>query len=193
MGIGTLLSGGVVKCDNCGKMIKGQSDTMGGLGLLVDIGRSIGHHFCSDRCKREWNEAHGKDDDSSDGGGGYDGDGGRAAEIEAEAKAAEAAETKAEIRDITEITFGTSSDDISETLNQLFSKLSATEKGIMSSDKEKRGAILEKVEFGILKLQKSDPDMAAFFQKKFENERPKSAKETLTNVTGTLKELFGKK
>lgn len=64
MGIGTLLSGGVVKCDNCGTVVKDNRGrdaiNKSGFGLLRDIGNATTKHFCSDKCKREWNAAHGK-------------------------------------------------------------------------------------------------------------------------------------
>jgi hypothetical protein len=66
MGLGTLANGNV-KCDNCGCYIKNTGDGFlggfadkGGLGLLTRLASAATKHFCSDKCKREWNAAHGK-------------------------------------------------------------------------------------------------------------------------------------
>lgn len=73
------------------------------------------------------------------------------------------AEAKLEnqITDVTTMTFGTTADEISNQLNQLVSMASA------KPDKKVKNAIVEKLEFGILKLKQLNALAEAdFFEKK---------------------------
>ena len=78
--------------------------------------------------------------------------------------------------------------EISTTLNDLFTKYASIPKGLedmslMAARKAAKTALLEKAEFGIMKLRKEDADMADFFQKKLDD---------IKNPKGKLG-LFGKK
>jgi hypothetical protein len=213
MGLGTILNG-QVRCDNCGAYIKSAdiSRKIGpgaaGLDLLTRIGSSGRKHFCSDRCKREWNAAHGKDggaDDNDAGGGGES-----VAAIKAQEKAAKAAherqmfdevltaetakgdaeekERKEEFSRTSALKFGATAEEIGEALSDLFSSYSKIPSGIMSSDEKQhwkamKAVILEKIEFGLLKLSKLDADTAEFFQKKLDDlKNPKA-----TGLSGLFK------
>jgi len=214
MGIGTLLSGGVVKCDNCGVQIKGQSDSMGGLGLFVDIGRSIGHHFCSSRCKREWEAAHGSDDSGS-------GDSSEARRAEAEAKKAEieaereearieaeeervrketlVADTKDTLEAIQSCNFDGDAASIVKELSNLLilidthkppNIIAAADMEEIEIKKKVYHAGLEKFEFGIVQLRaKGDTANAEYFEKKY-YDRTASG---FSKAKGALGGLFGKK
>ncbi|MDR0909211.1 MAG: hypothetical protein LBM77_05535 [Spirochaetaceae bacterium] len=83
-----------------------------------------------------------------------------------------------------------SADEIANSLNELLTAYKAIPGGLedislMALRKTQKKAILEKVEFGIMKLQKLDPDNAAFFQKKYD--------EIKGGTLGKMKGLFGKK
>jgi len=60
MGLGTFLSGGVIKCANCGVRIKGPANSGTGLDIFIVTIQALRNHFCSDKCRREWNTARGK-------------------------------------------------------------------------------------------------------------------------------------
>jgi len=83
--------------------------------------------------------------------------------VEESRKGMKEQETKVEnqINDITTMTFGTTADEISNQLNQLVSIANA------KPDKKVKNAIIEKIEFGILKLKKMNavPE-ADFFEKR---------------------------
>lgn len=96
-------------------------------------------------------------------------------EAEREEERAERAEREAErneIASIANLKFGETSADISEELNSLFSKAALLPTGFAafgdSGVKQKKKLFVEKMEYGILKLNKLDPDNAAFFQKKLD-------------------------
>jgi len=205
MGIGTFLSGNV-KCDNCGEFMKnlGGNNFLNnsGFGVLSNIAYASKKNFCSDRCKREYNGAHGGGSGSGGSSGGYSA---AAEETKMEtarlkeerknkmvdaftsafdtkegdqmlkdilAKKAEAkAEAKADKDNIINVKFGDSADEISDTINQLLTKAATLKTGFMASsnDKQMKALIIEKAEFGILKLRKQDADTADFFQKKLDD------------------------
>jgi hypothetical protein len=98
-----------------------------------------------------------------------------AAEKEMAAKEAKRAEKEAKRNDlesIVNIKFGDTSDDIANTLNVLFATVAQLPKGIAAfadtDAKTKKKAIIEKLEFGLLKLNKVDHETGAFFQRKFD-------------------------
>ena len=87
----------------------------------------------------------------------------------------EMAEEEAKRDDLTFITnlkLGETATEISEALNMLFSKAALLPTGFAalgdSNTKQKKKALIEKMEFGIMKLNKLDPDSAVFFQRKFD-------------------------
>jgi hypothetical protein len=91
------------------------------------------------------------------------------------------------------IRFDGSADDIGESLNSLLSMArqlgdsdsqgigdvfkSSFSGGAKSETEKLRDAIMEKAEYGLLKLRKLDEDTAAFFQKKFDAFKPEEEEE----------------
>lgn len=87
----------------------------------------------------------------------------RTEEIEAEKR------LEGKIDDISQMTFGTTADEISNQLNQL------TTLGSSKPDKKLKAAIVEKMEFGIMKLKGLGANAEAdFFEKKLEPLKKKS-------------------
>jgi hypothetical protein len=80
---------------------------------------------------------------------------------------------RAEKEEIQNMRFDGSADDIAADLNKLFTKYNGIPSGLaglsaFAAGKNQGAAILEKIEFGIMKLRKVDSDAADFFQKKFD-------------------------
>jgi hypothetical protein len=196
MGIGTLLTG-KVKCDWCGNYIKSAdvSKVMGpgaaGLDMFSRLGSMAGKHFCSTQCKTAYEQSKGN------GGGGDESEkqsGKEELKLEKERmkleekkaqkamfaevlknglaeEAAEEAAEKAKLEDISTMKFDGSADDISTELSNLFTLYKQQPSGFLNSTattKKTKAAIIDKLEFGIMKLRKLDPDNADFFQKKFD-------------------------
>lgn len=119
-------------------------------------------------------------------GGDKGGDGGKAmAEVEskrldAEIAQAEKSAVKDELDAIVSVKFEGSADEISDTLNALFTKAAQLPTGLAAigddTVKARKKAIIEKVEFGIMKLNRLDQDSAAYFQKKFDELQGKKKK-----------------
>jgi hypothetical protein len=95
------------------------------------------------------------------------------ARLEAETEQAKQATAKNELDSIVTIKFGETSDEIAEALNELFAKAALLPSGFAAlGDKEskaKKKAIIEKIEFGLFKLNKIDQTGADFFKKKYDN------------------------
>jgi hypothetical protein len=91
------------------------------------------------------------------------------------AKMAAKEKSASTIEDVTTMRFDGSADDIAADLNILFTQFKKTPSGLLASKDAKilRKTILEKIEFGLLKLSKIDADSTAFFQKKFDEIKPK--------------------
>jgi len=77
-----------------------------------------------------------------------------------------------ELDSIVNVKFGATADEISDMLNALFTKAAQLPTGFAAigddTAKAKKKAIIEKVEFGLMKLGKLDEESAYFFQKKFD-------------------------
>jgi hypothetical protein len=82
----------------------------------------------------------------------------------------EAEAERAELESVTSLMFGSIADEIGNQLSNLFSKYSAHDKGVMGGphDGTMRKAVKEKIEFGLIRLKKLDPDSAEFFQNKYD-------------------------
>jgi hypothetical protein len=79
---------------------------------------------------------------------------------------------RAELESITSLAFGSTVDEISNQLSNLFSIYSAHKKNAFSAmphDTAMKKAATEKIEFGLMRLNKLDPDSAEFFQTKYDN------------------------
>jgi hypothetical protein len=86
-------------------------------------------------------------------------------------KAEKAAEVEAKIAEIANIKFEGSAEEIADTLNALVSNYQSLPTGFdagPAKSKQRKAAIREKMEFGILKLRKLDAETADFFRKKLD-------------------------
>jgi hypothetical protein len=200
----------VLTCDECGRRFDWDSSPK-----LVDNGLKIfPKHFCSAGCKRSYMAA-------KKGGGGESSSGGSSggnttvvhagptvgqsiasgigdyAKADADAYRQNVANINQEKQDLPakleSIRLdGTTADEISNALNDLFALYSSipsgvTEMSLMNVRSAVKKGALEKSEFGIVKLRKIDPDMADFFQKKLEDfKAPKG-------VIGFAAKMFKKK
>jgi hypothetical protein len=92
------------------------------------------------------------------------------AQVGAEKEILEAHAKQSETETIMNTRFEGSGDDIATDLNTLLTMYKQLPSGWDASpkDKQTKAAILEKLEFGIMKLRKQDADTAEFFQKKFD-------------------------
>ena len=95
---------------------------------------------------------------------------------------------QSKLSDIAGISFTSDPDALQNSLNQLVTIAVATD------EKDIRNAIVEKMEFGIMKLRSAGfVNEADFFESKREAVRPKSFFETTSNSANTVKKLFSKK
>lgn len=189
MALGTFFSGNV-KCDWCGQYIKntdgGLIGAMGGdiLKRAVAAGRK---HFCSTSCKVAYEEHKNgksvldKDDGATAGatekngikdalggaiGGSFD-------TMFSNVKMQTQSKTDhiARLKEIPQIQFSGSSDEIQNQLNALFTEISGLKIGFTGTPEEKSlyKAIYEKLEFGIMKLRSAGGNAEAdFFKQKFD-------------------------
>lgn len=95
------------------------------------------------------------------------------ARLELEKKQLAADGKKNELSEIANLKFGESANEISETINALFVQATHLPTGFKAlgddQAKAKKKAIIEKLDFGLFKLKKLDPDSAEFFQKKYDD------------------------
>ena len=170
------------KCAWCGGYIQDSADkqafnnAMGLMGLDLitkPLGKALIKQYCSKKCELEAKAAKG--------GGGGGGSGGSAPaaqtssiqDSDAELKVLQAEKEKAQqatLESVIAVRFDGSPDDIAADLNGLMTRIKQTKSGVFASKEAKtlRASLLEKIEFGIMKLQKVDAESAAFFQKKFD-------------------------
>ena len=185
------------KCAWCGEYIRDSADkkafnnAMGLMGLDLitkPLGKALVKQYCSKKCEMEAKAAKGGGKgggDGGDGGGGNSGGGESAPAAKKgsmlgdlmsatnEAFAMQAEREKAEkatLESIIAMRFDGSPDDIALDLNGLMARVKQTKGGLFATQEEKamRATLLEKIEFGIMKLQKVDASSASFFQKKFD-------------------------
>lgn len=92
--------------------------------------------------------------------------------LEVEKQHLERSSEKDELDSIVNLKFGETGNEISEALNALFAKAAQLPTGIMAlgddSVKARRGAIHEKIEYGLFKLGQIDSQSLAFFQRKYD-------------------------
>jgi hypothetical protein len=176
------------QCAWCGSYIKDSADkkalksfgSMTGLDLLAPLGRKILPQYCSKKCKLEAAQAKGGGESGgggeSSGGGGGGGILGKmmAESVKLSQGTMNAAAALKHIPDT--IRFEGTAEDLANTLNDCFSKYQAIPSDLsdvvtMAAQKAAKKALLEKAEFGIMKLRKEDPDTADFFQKKLDEFR----------------------
>jgi hypothetical protein len=161
MALGTVFSGNV-KCDWCGNYIKntdgGLTGAMG-LDIVKRIGSAAMPHYCSKACKIAAQQA-------KEAGGGGNGGGGTT-DTDAQVKQAQ---EQAEQKEIQNMRFDGSGDAIAADLSVLLARYNAIPTGLSApiDAKKQKAAILEKMEFGLLKLRKIDSDTADYFQKKYD-------------------------
>jgi hypothetical protein len=192
------MGSGDITCDWCGKYMKNtDSGLLGslagaaGLGLVTAAAAKTQKHFCSKKCKLAYEASQGNGQVGvATGGGGApivvqktgmfaEAMKGSSLQMQAQIDAAKAKQAEkvadkqrniSTLDSIIEMRFDGSSDDISGDLNSLLARFKQTKSGLLASKDEKaiRTTILEKLEFGIMKLQKTDAESASFFQKKFD-------------------------
>jgi hypothetical protein len=173
------------KCAWCGNYIADSGDRgMGkefmnqmGLGLVTKIGGAVIPRYCSKACKEaaKASKNKGAPTESGDGEpaavkapGMFDFQG--QAQVQLQALANEKKELSEKVANVH---FGDTSSEIENTLNDLFATYKQMSGGyadisLMVARKTAKAAILEKADFGIMKLRKLDADSADFFQKKLD-------------------------
>lgn len=170
------------KCKNCGDSyqesgLKDLRNTFTGKNWISQKG------FCSDRCKVEYEKNHGSGADNNvpqqkeeKKGGGFFGFMGSQinnlhdkVEVDKQKDIEEKQKIEGKVEDIAAIQFGTTVDDISNQLSQLVTI------GNAKPDKKVKSAIVEKMEFGIMKLKAlgANPE-ADYFDKKLQPLKKKS-------------------
>ena len=157
-----------------------------GLDLFAPLARAAKNavlpSYCSAACKAAAQAA--KEEKEGSGGTTIIQQSGSGAEAAA-SQVTEAEANRTELESVTSLAFGSTADEIGNQVSDLFSKYSVHDKIVMglSHDGTMKKAVKEKIEFGLMRLKKLDPDSAEFFQNKYDN-------------LGALKKLsglFGKK
>ncbi|MFW5983286.1 MAG: hypothetical protein ACOCQ4_02205 [bacterium] len=143
------------KCKWCGKTFDKAS--------LISIKSAVQgerRNYCSNKCYNEAMAAKGE------GGGG--GSSSNNSSSDAAIEAQEEARIEARVDSISKISFGSDINQVQEVLNQL------TTIGATKPDKDVRKAIVEKMEFGIMKLKNAGMNSEAeFFEDKMKKIKPK--------------------
>ena len=176
--------GGLIREGGNMQMFKSLGKSMG----LEIVGDAIGgvaklagqKKYCSEKCKRAAEGGTAGSGSSSSGSSGSSGSIiGNMLKNEREQNRIDE-EKIASLEEIPNtINFEGGSDEISNSLNDCFSKYHSIGStgffasndiaSVVTAKKAAKAALLQKAEFGIIKLRKIDPDMADFFQKKYDD------------------------